>query len=127
MGFDAVDLRRVSRRGGPGFGACRSGLRSDPPFVPSDRASNGDAFGFRAGDLGHDLPQFGVVLGPKGNHRAKLARETVANDHPVDRRVWKRRRRELTAISEPANSAGVWAMETSATAVSKPNLAIRIE
>ena len=38
----------------------------------------------------------GVVLGPKRNHRAKLASEAVANDHPIDRRVWKRRRRELT-------------------------------
>ena len=28
------------------------------------------------------------------------------------------------AISETANSTGVWAMETTATAISKPNLAI---
>jgi hypothetical protein len=30
------------------------------------------------------------------------------------------------AISEAANPAGVWAMETSATAASKPNLVITI-
>jgi hypothetical protein len=91
-------LRRISRLGGPGFGACRSGLRRDPPFVPSNRPGNGVAFGFGARDLGHDLPQFGVVFGPKGNHRAKLAPEAVANDYPVDRWVWKRGRCKLAGF-----------------------------